>query len=255
MKSKFISRERDYSVPCIYNITGQEKIVCVIVHGFGGSKMSTTSAMMFEGLQPLGLGVISFDFPAHGDSEVDGEFLRVANCLADMEAAESLARELAQEAEIVYFASSFGAYITLIHLAEKKQRRYRAFLRSAAVSMPSLFDRFMPPEMKAHLETTGELFFDKDIYDYDRDLKLTQGFFDDLKGHDVFTIWQKGLAELHMVHGEADETIPLSDAQSFANMFQVPLTVVPNGDHRLSTPGAPEQVLKLAAEFFLGTMI
>jgi hypothetical protein len=30
----------------------------------------------------------------------------------------------------------------------------------------------------------------------------------------------------------------------------VPLTVVPDGDHRLSVPGAPEQVLKLATAFF-----
>lgn len=53
-----------------------------------------------------------------------------------------------------------------------------------------------------------------------------------------------------MIHGESDETIPLSDVQTFAKKFHIPLTVVPNGDHRLSIPRAPEQVARLAADFF-----
>jgi len=58
------------------------------------------------------------------------------------------------------------------------------------------------------------------------------------------------LAELFMIHGESDDDVPLSDAESFAEMFHVPLSVVPNGDHKLSGPGMPEQVLESAVRFF-----
>ncbi|MCL1853819.1 MAG: alpha/beta hydrolase [Peptococcaceae bacterium] len=250
MQTLFISTGHADSVPCVYNITGREKAVCVIVHGFGSSKTSPTAAMMLTELPPLGVGAIAFDFPAHGESKTGGESLRIANCLTALAAAETRARTLAPTAEIVYFASSFGAYITLIYLTGQKQSRRRAFLRSAAVTMPQVVKGLQTQAEKALLEKTGEILLSQENYGYE--LKLTQGFFDDLENHDVFTLWRKGLAELHMVHGQSDQTIPLRDARSFADRFHVPLTVVPGGDHRLSIPGAPERVLQLAATFFLG---
>jgi len=206
--------------------------------------------MLFENLPPLGLGVIAFDLPAHGESGVDGDYLRLANCLADLAAVEARARELAPEAEIVYFASSFGAYITLIYLAGKKQVNSRAFLRSAAVSMPRIFiSRFSQEELD-DLEKTGALVLDSAKFSYSRDIKLTRGFFDDLRQNDVFDIWREEYASLSMVHGEDDLSVPLGDARAFAEKFHTPLAVIPGGDHQLSIPGAPERVLELALEFF-----
>ena len=249
MKHEFIVREHSYDVPCLHSINGREEIVCVVVHGFGSSKESPTAKMLFEELPPLGISVIAFDFPAHGESGVDGEYLRLANCLTDLAVAEARARSLAPGAEIVYFGSSFGAYITLVYLAVNGHYGRRAFLRSAAVTMPKLIHH-LKPEQKAQLEKAGEFTLDAEEYGYIRPLKLTQGFFDDLERHDVFTLWREDMAELWMIHGEDDQTILLEDARPFAEKFQVPFTVVPGGDHRLSIPGAPEQVLKLAVEFY-----
>ena len=250
MKSEFISNSRDYGLPCHYSINGREKTVCVVVHGFGSSKESVTAKMMLVELPNLGIGAIAFDLPAHGESPVNGEFLRLSNCVEDLAQAEAYARSLSPEAEIVYFASSFGAYITLTYLATRKCGKPRAFLRAAAVSMPRVIAGRLTPEQRECLKTAGELILDKVEYGYIRDIKLTQGFFDDLERNDVFAVWREGFAELRMIHGESDETIPLCDAQSFAEKFNVPLIVVPDGNHQLSIPGAPEQVLKHAAEFF-----
>lgn len=259
MQKEYISGQRGYSIPCVYNIKGNEKAVCIIVHGFGSSKDSTTATMMLNELPLLGIGAIALDLPAHGDSGVDGGFLRLDNCTADLAAVEARARGLAQEPEIIYFGSSFGAYITLIYLAGRaKSNRSaslrRAFLRCAAVSMPRLFNLETTQEQRARLEATGEIILSKDEYGYARDLKITQGFYDDLQRYDAFAFWREGFAQLRMIHGGSDETVPLADAQAFAGKFHVPLTIVPNGDHSLSTPGAPELVLKLASEFFAGAL-
>ena len=253
MKTEYLPNRRNYDIPCLCNISGREKTVCVVVHGFGSTKLGLMAEILFRELPPLGIGIISFDLPAHGESRVDGEFLRLSNCLEDLALVEARAHTLAPEAEIVFFASSFGAYITLIYLAGlvgEGQNKRRAFLRATGVSVPRIFKQRLTPEVRARLETTGSFTLHKEEYGYTRDLKLTQGFLDDLERHDVFTIWQTGLAELHMVHGESDQVVPLGDAQAFARMFHVPLTVIPNGDHQLSPSGAPEQVLKLAAEFY-----
>ena len=251
MKNEFLSEGREYELPIIYNISGSEKTVCLVVHGFGSSKESFMAKMLLEQLPQRGIGAIAFDHPAHGESAVDGAFLRIKNSITDLGAAEAHARTIAPEAEIVYFASSFGAYVTLIYLAGQKRSKRRAFLRSAAVSMPRFIERRLTQEQKESLESAGELILDKEKYGYIRDLKVTSGFFDDLEKHDVFSLWSEGQAKLHMVHGDADVTIPLSDAREFAEKFNVPLTVIPDGDHQLSIPGAPEQVLSLATDFFM----
>jgi len=205
--------------------------------------------MMLEELPKLGIGAVAFDHPAHGESAVDGGFLRIANCLDDLAAVEARARTLAPDTEIVYFASSFGAYVTLIYLAGRKEGECRAFLRSAAVSMPRLFNQRLTIEQIACLETAGEFTLEKEEYGYIRDLKITRGFLDDLGSYDVFSLWRDGFAKLQMIHGESDQTIPIGDARAFAERFHVPLIVIPDGDHQLSFPGTPEQVLKLAAGF------
>ena len=249
MKHEFIINERGYDVPCLYRINGREKVVCIVVHGFGSSKESPTAKKMLKELPPLDIGAISFDFPAHGESKVDGEYLRLANCLADLAVVEARTRSLAPEAEIVYFGSSFGAYITLIYLAERDYSGRRAFLRSAAVGMSQFILR-LTPEQRKRLEAEGQFTLEAEEYGYIRSLKLMRGFVDDLESHDAFTLWREDMAELMMVHGESDRTVPLREARSFAEKFHVPITVIPEGDHRLSVPGAPEQVLKLAADFF-----
>jgi len=249
--TELITEGRDYGIPCIYDIKGYEKIVCIIIHGFSSSKESVTAKTMLKELPLHGIGAIAFDLPAHGESEVNGDYLLLSNCVNDLAAVEARARKLAPEAEIVYFASSFGAYISLIYLASKKNGRQRAFLRSAAVNMPRLLNERLTPESKASLNETGEFTIRKEEFGYIRDIKLTQRLYDELACNDVFTFWHEGIAELCMIHGESDDTVPLIDAQSFATKFDVPLTVVPNGDHQLSIPGTLEKIQELAIAFFL----
>lgn len=237
------------AVPCLHTLTGSEKIVCVAAHGFCSSKESPTTSMLLAALPARGVGVLAFDFPAHGESPAGGEFLRIGNCLCDLAAAEARAIELSPAAEIVYFSSSFGAYINLIYLATRPHAGHKSFLRSAAVDMPGLFSH-PTAEETARLARDGHLMLDDGCA---RPLKITPGFLSDLAAHNVFTLYRTGEAAVRMVHGGADETAPVGDAERFARQFGARLTVIPGGDHRLSLPGMPETVLRLAEEFYLSS--
>ena len=74
---------REYEIPYIENLRGDEEQVVIIAHGFGSSMQSPTAQMVLENLPKVGIGAIAFDFPAHGASLVDGDTLSVANCIAD----------------------------------------------------------------------------------------------------------------------------------------------------------------------------
>jgi pimeloyl-ACP methyl ester carboxylesterase len=237
-----------YKIPCIHNLSGDEDMVCIVSHGFGSSKGSPTAQMMLEELPGNGIGAIAFDWPCHGESNAKDDRLRVAGCLDDLASVEGFAREFSPEAEIVYFSSSFGAYINLIYISLRPHLGTKSFLRSAAVNMPELFEN-IPPTEEAELKKYGYCTLDDG---YARPLHITQGFLDDLKRHDLFKIYRTGDVDVRMIHGDSDETVSVLAALRFASQFDIPITVVGGGDHRLSSKEAVRKVLDESAMFYLG---
>ncbi|MFZ3131268.1 MAG: alpha/beta hydrolase [Desulfosporosinus sp.] len=248
MKKENISGLNGYDIPCMNNLSGGERMAVIISHGFGSSKESPTAQTIASALPEHGIGTYSFDFPAHGDSPVDGEQFRIPNCLNDLAAVEVHVRELLPEAEIAYFSSSFGAYINLIYLAKCPHAGRKSFLRCAAADMPRLFRNRTTIEQYAQLDAQGYIILD---FDYIRPLKIMREFYDDLEAHDVFKLCRLDMAELAMIHGDADETAPVADARRFAKQFGARLTEVKGADHRMRIPGGMEQVIDAALRFFI----
>lgn len=247
MKKEIIPGKNGYGIPVNNMVKGYESLVVIISHGFGSSKESPTAKDISAALSECGIGACSYDFPAHGDSLVDGEMLRIAYCLDDLAAVEAYVRELVPKAEIAYFSSSFGAYINLIYLAAREHSGRRSFLRCAAVDMPGIFRRGTTPEHYAQLEAQGYIMLDRD---YVRPLKVTREFINDLNVHDVFKLYRSGMAELAMIHGTADETAPADDARRFAKQSGAALTEVEGADHRFLIPGGMSLVIDAAMKFF-----
>lgn len=249
MNKETIPGRNGYDIPCINHITGCEKLAVIISHGFGSSKESPSAQAILKALPEHGVGTLSFDFPAHGDSPVNGEMLRIGNCLNDLAAVEAYVHALAPDSEIAYFSSSFGAYINLIYLSTRKHAGHRSFLRCAAVDMPGIFRRNTTPEDSALMETQGYVVLDDG---YVRPLKITRGFLADLETHDVFRLYHPGAAEFAMIHGTADETAPIEDARRFAKLSGAALTEVEGADHRFLIPGGMDRVVRAAVRFFAG---
>ncbi len=247
MKKETIRGLNGYDIPCLNNLSGNQRMTVIISHGFGGCKEGPTAQAVAAALLKHGIGTYSFDFPAHGDSPVDGEQLRISNCLNDLAAVEAHVYELMPEAEIAYFSSSFGAYINLIYLATRPHLGKKSFLRCAAVDMPRLFRNFTSPAQYAQLDTQGSIIMD---YGYVRPLKVTRQFYDDLEAYDVFKLCRSDMAELALIHGDADKTAPLVDARRFAKQFGARLTEIQGADHCFMIPGGIEQVIEAAVQFF-----
>lgn len=246
MKKEFLESKHGYAIPCHNCWDGQDRVL-IVCHGFGSSKSSPMVQALNQEMPRHDIGVYSFDFPSHGDSPVWQEGLRVPFCLDDLAAVEDHIRDMAPNARIGYFGSSFGAYITLLHLSRGKAAGKRAFLRSAAVSMPRLVDTWVDDRARADLDRQG---YFVPAYDYVREMRITRDFLGDLEAHDVFARYQTGLAQLFMVHGGKDDVAPTADAVHFARQFGAELLVLPNGEHNLMGEGELEQVLEHAAAFF-----
>ena len=247
MTQELLSGLNGYNIPCRHTIQGGESMVCLITHGFGSSKDSPTAQLLAGELPRHGIGTLALDLPAHGDSPVDGDALSIRHCLDDLARAEARALELAPGARVVYFSSSFGAYLNLIYLSTRPHRGTRSFLRSAAVEMPLLFHS-PTPEQAEELARQGFLMLDQG---YVRPLKLTPAFLADLDAHDLFQLYRSGEERVCMIHGDEDQTASPEAARRFAQSFGARLIQVPGGDHSLSGPGMPQLVVREALEFYL----
>lgn len=237
-------RRDSYDIPYRMEKGSGDKVV-IVAHGFASSKESPTVEMLAKELPKKGIGVAALDFPAHGESPVDGEFLTVKNCVRDLGDVEAFIREECPGAEICCFGSSFGAYITLIYLMESGKEGTRAFLRSAAVNMSDYFSELTKDERRA-IDEMGHFLLEDEV----RPIKITRGLVESLKANDIREDFRPDGLRLMMIHGSADEDIDYSEARAFAEKYDVPLITVEGGDHRLSIPGASEKVLEEALRFF-----
>ena len=115
MKMEWVPGRNGYDIPVRAAWAGEEQVV-IICHGFGSSKASPMVEALMQTLPKHGITAVAFDFPAHGDSPVDGAYLRVPYCIDDLETVEAWVRTILPKASVGYFGSSFGAYITLLRL-------------------------------------------------------------------------------------------------------------------------------------------
>jgi len=53
-----------------------------------------------------GIGGVAFDFPAHGDSPVNGDEMRIDGCIDDLKSIENMVKNEYPDSEIYYFGSS-----------------------------------------------------------------------------------------------------------------------------------------------------
>lgn len=262
MKKEQILGKGGRLIPCEYDIQGNERLVILVAHGLGSHKESDIALRLYKEFPAAGVGVFSFDYPGHGDSPSD-DYL-VKNCLSDLADADAYVRKLAPGAEVAYFGSSFGVYSSLLYLKDKiaedraagRDTVYRVFSRSGAVSMPDLME-ISTKDQAETLEKEGWFWLN---WGFARDVKISREYMAELKENDLFAIYKDGpdsLAKnlnLYMIHGEADDLIPVEGALDFAELVGADITVVPGGDHRLSIPGGPQLVVEKAKNFFeIGT--
>ena len=74
---------KNYYININEYIPEKMKKVIIAVHGFGGDKESTVIVALANELNKYNIGLVCFDFPGHGQSEVDGNYFTVENSIND----------------------------------------------------------------------------------------------------------------------------------------------------------------------------
>lgn len=252
METFTITKESGSVVSCVREIPEHPRGIVIAVHGFSSSKSCATYRLLLRRLPAAGYGMVGIELPGHGTEESRQETLRIEGAIDSIEAAERYAHSRWPELPIFYFASSFGAYLTGLYISTRPHEGKRAFFRSAAVNMPTLFvkEHPGPEEQKLLKELDEKGWFDTNA-GLGNTVRITVEMYRDLETTDLFQLFRPNRTKLLMAHGAEDAVIDPQAAKAFAERFGIPLVVFENEGHSLGgSPETPERVADLAIAFF-----
>jgi len=229
------------------------------LHGFAGDKYSTVIEAVAKDRCRAGFRCVTFDWPGHGDSTADSSMLTIENCLADLDAVVKHLRPAAAAvpsgstpAPLFCFATSFGGYLAMLDYRRHPEHFDRILLRSPALRMGKVLRSFLDEDHMRRFRDGEALNFG-----FDRPLFLHYDFLEDLEtpDHDAFRALDgigcgPASALIAIIHGDADDVVPVTDSIRFAEDNHLPIRIVKGADHRYKKPGELEQIIDFAAEIF-----
>lgn len=177
-----LHRENGASIPCIWHVCDKHKMVLLCLHDFAGDKESSVIAALLEDLDEMGVGVASFDWPAHGESTTRDSSLTVENALADL---FYVIRWIKSKVSIpiACFATSFGGYLATLFRNHNPDAFFLLILRSPALNMKEVFRRLLTNDEHECILRGGSV-----EMGFERKMQIGKPFFESLCRNDAFAL-------------------------------------------------------------------
>lgn len=249
MEKLFDINEQGFSIRCklfyekeLHNIEN----VVLILHGFGSSKDLKSNTKFGERLSSKykGYAAIAFDFPCHGADA--RKKLSVAECQTYLQIVIDYAKNTLNAKNIYAYGTSFGGYLTLKYINEQGNPFQKIALRAPAVQIHHSLMSRMSEEERQKLAKGKEI-----LWGFDRQMKISQAFFDELAGGDIFQNDYLEVADqIFILHGTEDEMVPLSVSQQFADNNVIELFPIEGADHAFSNPKLMDVAIGKIVDFF-----
>lgn len=199
-------------------------------HGLYSSSESPKQIALAARCNRLGIAYFRFDHRGCGASQ--GEFEKVtsleARCQDLIDAVATLKRRTTSGDRIGLFGSSMGGTVCLSVAAELGTGAVVTF----AAPIRSHLQNEMPP--RASPARSHGIFFDAAKHPFDISGRIGK------------------IRNLLVIHGDADEVVPVGHAREIYNLAQDPkkLIIQPNGDHPMSNRVHQDEFMREASLWF-----
>jgi len=232
-----------WDIPYICSINHKHRLILLCLHGFAGDKDSSVIKALMDQFDEDGIGVMTFDWPAHGESDAADHELTVDNCLNDL---DIVVTWLVHKYSIPLscFATSFGGYLATLYRNEHPNVFQDLILRSPALKMNEDFRELIPEEefaamMQGKDFTTG----------FDRKMCIGRKFYKSLCNHDAFSLKPPHPENMLIIQGDSDLVVNPKDTQEYADKNGINLIVFHGTDHVYKKSGEKEQIVEETKKF------
>jgi pimeloyl-ACP methyl ester carboxylesterase len=223
---------------------GEAVLLC---HGFASSKDSSTNLRLEEFLKARGIHSLRFDFFGHGES--GGEFadITVSQAVADIKAAhEYLLRRGYRRFGLV--GSSFGGLASILTAPDLAGLGWLALKSPVSDYLSRLFEKEGEWDVTLWKRRGYHSYTDYE----GRERRLHYRFYQDASQKSGYDAAPDITVPTLIVHGEEDETVPLSQSIRLAELIaDCRLEVMAGADHGYSQPDHFDRMISLLAGFIV----
>ena len=205
----------------------------VFLHGFMSDLEGKKPKAFLNFAKKNKLGFLALEYSGHGKSS--GKFTS-GNISKWTKEATILIKKVVKKNKVVLIGSSMGAWISLNQFKFfKKQIVGFLGIGSAPQFLEDLMWNKFSKNMKKEIKKNGVINLKHGNYEYPISLQLIK----DGRKNKVFNKKIYDKLKVTMVHGQKDESVPISYSKKILKIFvnsKKKLVIVKNGDHSLSSP-------------------
>ncbi len=223
----------------------------VLCHGFTGHRIEAhfLFVTIARYLQDRGIAVLRFDFAGSGESDGDFSQVLMSGEVDDASVAVDflIGRDDIDSTRIGLAGLSLGGGVAAL-LAGKRRDDIRALALMSAVANPARIVSFIRTgKFEMQLAKWGFLDFGG--------LKVSREFLQDVERLDPAGAITKYPRPVLIVHGDEDNTVPISEAKTFQEARKrspaiTRMEIIKGADHTYSTLAHTETLCRLLGEFF-----
>jgi pimeloyl-ACP methyl ester carboxylesterase len=238
-----VSREGGETIA--YLRRGGKTPTVVWLGGFKSDMSGTKAEALAAWADVNNLAFLRFDYFGHGASSGDFRKGTISRWRADSLA---VIDELT-EGELVLVGSSMGGWLALLAALARRERVKAMLLLAPAVDFTqTLLEVQLPDEARKLIAEKGEWLWPS-AYD-EEPYPITRTLLEDGRKHCLFGTQMDFAFPIRILQGMKDPDVPWQHAVKLAEQLHgdVELTLIPNGEHRLSTPVDLARMIRVLEE-------
>jgi uncharacterized protein len=251
MKEIVLEDELGHRVAVLLSLPVKAVSVVIFSHGFTSNKNSAVYVDLERRLNAQGIGSLRYDYYGHGPLYVNTPWYGVSPDVTLTKTVTSLravirhARSLGSF-KIGLFGSSFGGLVSL--MAASADSDISALVLKSPVVEPRSFwtSRVGEEGIKKWLDT-GTLHYAQGPEEYD----LDADFWRDVESYRTLESAKSIGCPTLLIHGGADDVVPISQSQRLAEVLGVDVHVVSGANHFYDKAPHLEEMKEEAVRFFL----
>jgi pimeloyl-ACP methyl ester carboxylesterase len=220
----------DYTLSCPPSCGNPDELI-VYIHGFASHQRGEKALYFGKRFVARGDAYLAFDLRGHGASSGTMADLTVTRALEDVEAMLEWANE--RFARMVVIGSSFGGQLAAWAASRDPRRIAANLLIAPAFSFYENRVRDLGPEGVARLRAQGQTIVRNEWVT----TTIGRELVDDAQGYELDRLLAGYRTPTLILHGTADDTVPLSGSVDFARRATarpLELVAIAGGDHRLT---------------------